>query len=101
MLFLPIAWANINRGAGIESFKSKGLEFVFGVLVCADKPLDVSLDGETGGFCAPAEPLLKSFINRNGHGRSALLLYSQILRDRLHFVRPGYLARTLGPHRVQ
>ena len=83
MLFLPIAWANFNPGAGIESFKSKGLEFVFGVLVGADKPLDVSLDGETGGFCAPAEPLLKSWINRNGHGRSALLLYSQILRDRL------------------
>ncbi len=70
MLLFPVAGADLDGVAGIQAIDSKGLELVLGRLIGAQKPLDISLNGQTDCFGSFLEPLLKLRINRYCHRSS-------------------------------
>ena len=71
MLALPIVRPDLKRLAGGDPFDGQGCEFVFGVLVRAQKALDILFDSNSLGLCAPADSGFELWRNSDGRGSSA------------------------------
>jgi len=67
MLRFPISRADINRLAGIESFRRQHLQFLVSVLLGLNQPLQVGFDRDPFCRCQRTKLALKFGMDRDAH----------------------------------